>query len=228
MDGNGDAGGLFIDRPARMTLRNPNGVGEIRYTLDNSIPTAASALYAVPVDIPRSTIVRAALFIDGKPSSMPSKGYFRVLDLKRHDGGGVNYRVYLLPEPAMRLPDFDRLTPAASGAVHELSLAEVKLPREDNVAVVFDGYLEIATGGAYDFSLASDDGSKLYIDGKPVVDNDGSHGVLTAHGGTDLQPGRHAIRVEWFNGGGGAWLGAYYAGPGLPRQYIDPNRLTRR
>ena len=227
-DGNADAGGLFIDRSVRMTLRNPNAVGEIRYTLDTSVPTSGSPLYAGPVEILRSTLVRAALFVDGKPSSMPSKAYFRILNPKQHEGAGVNYSVYLLPEPAMRLPDFDRLSPVASGASHEISLAEVALPREDNVAVVFDGYLQIATGGTYDFSLASDDGSKLFVDGKPVVDNDGSHGVITAHGTIELQPGKHAIRAEWFNGGGGAWLGAYYQGPGIPRQYIDPNRLTRR
>jgi hypothetical protein len=227
-DGNADAGGLFIDRPARMTLTNPNAVGEIRYTLDNAIPTAGSALYTGPFDLTRNTIVRAAVFVGGKPASMPSKAFVRILDLKGRDRAGVDYKVYLLPDPAVRLPAFEQLSPVASGVSHEFSLAEVKLPREDNVAVVFEGDLTIATGGAYDFSLASDDGSKLYVDGKPVVDNDGSHGVITAHGGVDLQPGKHVIRVEWFNVGGGAWLGAYYQGPGLPRQYIDPNALSRR
>jgi len=94
--------------------------------------------------------------------------------------------------------------------------------------VVFEGELEITTAGAYTFSLASDDGSKLYVDGKTVVDNDGDHGVITKAGSVELQPGKHPIRVEWFNGGGGAWLGAYYEGPGVPRQFIDPNRLSPR
>ena len=31
-----------------------------------------------------------------------------------------------------------------------------------------------------------------------------------------------------FSGGGGAWLGAYFEGPGNPRQFIDPNRQTPR
>ncbi len=227
-DGNADGGGLFIDQPVRMSMRNPGPLGEIRYTLDNSIPTSASPLYSAPVTITRSTIVRATLFIDGKPASSPTKGYFRILEQTGHDLRGVNYKVYLLPDPAMRLPDFDRLTPVASGTTHEFSIAGLALPREANVAVVFDGFIQIAADGEYTFVLASDDGSKLSIDGKPVVDNDGSHGTVAANGGITLTPGKHAIRVEWFNGSGGAWLGAYFQGPGVPRQFIDPNLLSVR
>lgn len=224
--GNDPPGGLFINRPARMTIRNPNATGEIRYTLDHSTPTAASSLYTGPVEIARNTIVRATLFVAGQPASVPSTGYFRILDLTGPDARGVSYKVYLLPEAPVRLPDFSRLEPAASGVSHELTVAGLPLPRGDSIAVAFDGYLHIATAGTYSFALASDDGSKLYVDGKPVVDNDGDHGVVTANGRVDLKPGKHAIRVEWFNGGGGAWLGAYFEGPGIPRQFIDPNLLT--
>ena len=227
-DGNAGAGGLFVNQPAHMTIRNPNAVGDIRYTVDNSIPTTGSILYTGPVEITRNTIVRAAVFVDGKPASVPTTGYFRILNLKDAETRGVNYKVYLSPETLVRLPDFSRLSPAASGTSHELTIDGLQLPREDNVAVAFEGYLQIATAGAYTFALASDDGSKLYIDGKQVVDNDGDHGVIMANGGIDLQSGKHAIRVEWFNGGGGAWLGAYFQGPDIPRQFIDPNLLTPR
>jgi hypothetical protein len=225
-DGNAPAGGLFVNRPAKMTIRNPNAAGQVRYTLDSSIPTVGSPLYTGPVEIARNTIVRATLFVSGQAASVPATGYFRILDLKGPEARGVNYKAYLLPETPVRLPDFSRLEPATVGTSHELTIDGLTLPRGDSVAVVFEGYLHIAAAGAYSFALASDDGSKLYIDGKQVVDNDGDHGVVTANGNIDLQPGKHAIRVEWFNGGGGAWLGAYFEGPGIPRQFIDPNLLT--
>ncbi len=225
-DGNAPPGGLFVNAPAQMSIRNPNPVGEIRYTLDNSIPTSDSALYTAPVEIARNTIVRATLFVDGKPASVPATGYFRILNTAGAETRGVTWKAYLLPEGPVRLPDFSRLDAVASGASQEISIDGLSLPREDSVAVVFEGYLTLATAGSYSFALASDDGSKLYIDGKQVVDNDGDHGVITANGSVDLQPGRHAIRVEWFNGGGGSWLGAYFEGPGIPRQFIDPNLLT--
>lgn len=229
--GNSPAGGLFIIGPAQMSIRNPNmaaskAVGEVRYTLDGSIPSAASPLYHGPLPINRNTIVRATLFVDGQPASIPATGYFRIVDPAGPQPRGVTYRAYLLPGRPVRLPDFTRLESAASGTAHELSIDGLTLPREGSVAVVFEGFLNLSAGGAYNFSLASDDGSKLFIDGVQVVDNDGDHGVITANGSIDLKPGKHALRVEWFNGGGGSWLGAYFEGPGIPRQFIDPNMLT--
>jgi hypothetical protein len=225
-DGNGPSGGLFVNPSAQMTIRNPNAAGEIRYTLDNSIPSAGSALYTGPVKIAQSTIVRASLFVAGQPASVPATGYFRILDETRSGPRGLTYRVYLLPDTLVRLPDFAGLKPAASGTSHEVTLTGLTLPREDNIAVAFDGSIQLTAAGTYSFALSSDDGSKLYVDGKLVVDNDGSHGVIMANGSIDLEPGKHALRVEWFNGGGGAWLGAYFEGPGIVRQFIDPNRLT--
>jgi len=226
--GNAPAGGLFTDGPAQLSIRNPNAAGEIRYTLDGSIPTAQSPLYAKPVEIAHNTIVRAALFVGGTAASAMTTGYFRVLDSTVSAARGVTYKVYMLPEDSVRLPDFSKLKVAATGTARELTTDGLSLPNDANVAVTFDGYLNLATGGTYRFALTSDDGSKLYIDGKQVVDNDGAHGVIVAAGSVDLLPGKHAIRVEWFNGGGGAWLGSYFEGPGIARQPIDPNLLTSR
>lgn len=226
--GNDPAGGLFINQTAQMTIQNPNAIGEVRYTLDGATPTGASPLYAGPVEISRNTLVRATLFIDGQPASVPASAQFRILNLNASEPRGVTYKTYLLPDGSVRLPDFTRLEPASSGATYEVSLKDVKLPREDDVAVVFEGLLRIDAAGIYSFTLASDDGSKLYIGDRTVVDNDGDHGVIAAQGSANLEPGLHLIRVEWFNGGGGAWLGAYFEGPGIPRQFIDPNRLSPR
>lgn len=226
--GNSPAGGLFVGKSALMTIRNANSLGEIRYTLDGSTPTLTSARYTKPVKLTQSTVVRATLFVDGQAASVTSSGYFRVLKTDTAKARGVSYNVYLLPERSVRLPDFSQLKPTSSGITHEVSLDGLELPRNDNVGVVFEGYLEIAKAGEYSFSLASDDGSKLYINGTAVVDNDGDHGVISASGSVMLQPGKHILRVEYFNGGGGAWLGAYFEGPGILRQFIDPNMLTAK
>ena len=54
--------------------------------------------------------------------------------------------------------------------------------------------------GEYIFSLISDDGSKLYIDGKTVVDNDGNHGEKEVTGGAvKLSEGKHEIRIDYFD-----------------------------
>lgn len=225
--GNSPSGGLFINQTAQMRINNPSSVGEVRYTMDGSIPTMASPRYVRSVRIARSTIVRATLFVDGQAASIPVSAYFRMLNTRGAERG-LRYSAYLLPQGTVRLPDFSTMEPAASGVAYEFSLDGLTLPREFSVAVVFEGFIHIETAGAYNFSLASDDGSKLYINGRTVVDNDGDHGVITASGGIQLEAGRHPIRVEYFNGGGGSWLGAYIEGPGVPRQFIDPNSLTPR
>lgn len=52
--------------PARVTLSNQAGFGEIHYTLDGSEPSAASTAYVQPFDTPLAGSVRAAAFIDGR------------------------------------------------------------------------------------------------------------------------------------------------------------------
>jgi fibronectin-binding autotransporter adhesin len=76
------------------------------------------------------------------------------------------------------------------------------------------GALNITTGGLYTFNTASDDGSRLYIDGVLVVNNEGGHGVTTiTNNSVQLDAGRHEIRVEVVNNGGGGSLGVNYSGP---------------
>ena len=79
----------------------------------------------------------------------------------------------------------------------------------------------------YTFYTNSDDGSKLYVNGTEIVDNDGDHGVMERSGSLELTKGRHLIRVEFFNGGGGYHLDVKYKGPNVPKQIIPANHLYR-
>ena len=54
--------------------------------------------------------------------------------------------------------------------------------------------------GKYKFGLLSDDGSKLYIDNKTVIDNDGVHPPKTVTATVKLSGGIHSIRVSYFQG----------------------------
>lgn len=53
-----------------------SGEGQIRYTLDGSIPTETSALYTGPLTLTKTTTIRAACFEPGKvPSDVVTTGY---------------------------------------------------------------------------------------------------------------------------------------------------------
>ena len=65
------------------------------------------------------------------------------------------------------------------------------------------GVLAVATAGNYTFTLNSDDGSRLFIDGGLVVDNGGQHSPTTVSGSTFLTAGSHPFRVNFFEDQGG-------------------------
>ena len=136
-------------------------------------------------------------------------------------GSGLNVKYYEGTWSA--IPNFDALTPVFE-EIASVPTASIR-NRDDNYGLRFNGYLSIETAGSYTFYSHSDDGSKLYIDGTLVVDNDGLHGSVEVSGSTTLGVGRHSIQVDYFEAIGGAVLEARYEGPGIAKQIIPVNVL---
>lgn len=123
------------------------------------------------------------------------------------------------------IPDLDSIYPLTSGVVSNIDLS----PRlkDDYFAFIFSGLINISESGTYTFYTISDDGSKLYIDGYEVVDNDGAHGVQEASGFIPLAAGMHRIEVPFFEIGGGEVLEVAYKGPGIDKQSVPDSVLFR-
>lgn len=69
------SGGIF-PRPMTVEIQVPTGA-EIRYTLDCTEPTLTSPLYEGPIEIPKTTVVRARAFQGGlNPSTVATQTYF--------------------------------------------------------------------------------------------------------------------------------------------------------
>jgi len=64
------------------------------------------------------------------------------------------------------------------------------------------GVIKIAKDGKYKFYTNSDDGSRLAIDGKQVVDNGGLHAMEEKDGDVELKAGNHDIKIEYFENDG--------------------------
>jgi mono/diheme cytochrome c family protein len=131
---------------------------------------------------------------------------------------GLAFDYYELSGNVDRLPDFSQLTPNASGMVETFTLDLPTPKRESNFGVRFRGLISVAETGAYRFSTRSDDGSKLFINGVQVVDNDGTHGMENKSGTIQLPAGDHLIEVIFFQAGGGYGLNVFWSGPGIPRR----------
>jgi cytochrome c553 len=117
-----------------------------------------------------------------------------------------------------RLPDFTKLKPNETGVAAAFDLVAAR--RHNDYALVFDGVFKIEKEGQYKFWLSSDDGSKLYIDDKLVVDNDGVHPPKTVTNSTRLSVGLHRVRVAFFQAGGGDELSVEISGSGLAQQNL--------
>lgn len=113
------------------------------------------------------------------------------------------------------VPSFDSLQPVKTGRLDNINL----LPREqDNFyGFRFDVRISVETPGAYTFYTASDDGSKLYVDGQLVVNNDGLHPAVEKNGVVTLATGEHDVRVEYFEKTGGDSLQVLWSGPGISK-----------
>ncbi len=119
-----------------------------------------------------------------------------------------------------KVPDFAKLKPKAtgSGVAFDVSAAM----RSNNYAMRFEGYVNIEAAGEYTLTTTSDDGSKLAIDGKLIVDNDGVHPPQGKSASKELTKGIHKVTVDFFQGGGGAELDVEIEGRGLGRQQLGP------
>jgi mono/diheme cytochrome c family protein len=115
-----------------------------------------------------------------------------------------------------RVPDFGKLKPRSAGVGYAFDLSSAQ--RGNDFAFQFEGYFKADRDGTYTFTLHSDDGSKLSIDGQKVVDNDGVHAPKAATGSVKLTRGVHKVEVGFFQVGGGAELDVQVAGPGVPQQ----------
>jgi len=220
------SGGLFTKSNVEVKLNNPNPSGIIYYTVDGSDPSIESGLkYTAPFSVDSTTLVRAIVAEEGKASSTITAGSYRLISTDKKSE--IVYHIYPL-ENLTALPDFRNLKPSQTGSVMEFESGILdSLESAASTAVVFTSILKIDTAGSYTFYTNSDDGSKLYIDGQLVVDSDGDHGVQERSGSINLKKGAHAIKIEYFNGGGGYYLDAKYKGPGIGKQIIPANKLNQ-
>lgn len=145
------------------------------------------------------------------------------------EAAGLSAAYYELTAPSA-LPDFSTLAPYLVETVANLGYASTNdvfagSGRADNVGAVFTGWIEIPSTGFWTLSTRSDDGSKLWIGEDLVVNNDGVHGMQTRSGTRPLAAGLHPVRVEFFEGGGGAGLYMYWSGPGISTATVPPERL---
>ncbi|MFH1732321.1 MAG: PQQ-binding-like beta-propeller repeat protein [Planctomycetota bacterium] len=200
--------------------------GEIRYTLDGSDPTKASLKYeGRPIQIERTLTLKARFFHEDGGMSPVSDVTFSRMEPVAWKGlmlePGLDYHYYEGSWP--NLPDFRKVKPVQSGVVANFSPGPAR--RDDNFGLQFSGYVKIARDGQYTFYTVSDDGSRLFIADKLIVNNDGTHPPVEKAGSIELKAGMYAIRVEFAEVTGGQELRVLYSGPDVRKQEVPQSVL---
>jgi hypothetical protein len=123
------------------------------------------------------------------------------------------------------LPDFEAMTPVSQDTTAAFTMAPAQ--RDDHFGLRFTSYVEIPSSetGTYTFYTTSDDGSRLLVNGREVVNNDGLHAPEEQSGTVSLSSGWHKIVVEYFEKEYAETLKVSWKGPSFSKEEIPSSRL---
>jgi predicted alpha-1,2-mannosidase len=173
---------------------------EIRYTLNGSEPNEKSAIYTKPVKIDKSLTIKLKAFKPGYRASstsayQASKAQFIPSVNRVFTKNGMDY-VYYEGTFARTSEIVKKGIFKKKGQCNEPTTKVADIA--DHYGIIFSGYIFAPADGVYTFLTSSDDGSKLIINNIEVVDNDGSHGDISASGRIALKKGFHPYQLLYF------------------------------
>lgn len=120
-------------------------------------------------------------------------------------------KYYYIPGKFESVMELDTANATQKGYATQVRFTEVK-NRAREYGLIFEGYINVNEDATFEFSLVSNDGSKLYIDDQLVVDNDGRTFQYERSGGAPLKAGVHKIKVMYFDNGPATALQLYVKG----------------
>ncbi|WP_033151139.1 family 20 glycosylhydrolase [Prevotella sp. RM4] len=188
-----------------MAVSCADPLATVRYTTDGSFPNKNSQLYNGPVKVDETTHFILRTFApNGQAGEMLKADFLKqgLLEPVKADASKLtqgldavwyNYRGEKCRE--IHKAPFNGNYPANDVVIPE----GVK----GNIGLIITGYLRVPEDGVYTFSLMSDDGSWLKIDGNMVVDNDRPQSPHEEVSQQALKAGLHKIEVRYFDSNGG-------------------------
>jgi hypothetical protein len=96
----------------------------------------------------------------------------------------------------------------------------------DYFSVRWTGRVEPESSGTWSFHVVSDDGARLWVDGRLIIDDWKVRGTEERTGSIELESGRKAeIRLEYFDCVSMAQAHLSWSGPDRRKELIPPDRL---
>lgn len=199
---------------------------EIHYTLDGTEPNENSPVFKQPITITETAIIKARCYKNGKPVSPAETVTLTKAELHPATKISDAYPrlICTIYEGNWNtLPDFSNLTSFRETLAEKIFVPEHE--KKEYEGRRYTGYIFVHEDDVYEFALTSDDGARLYINDKLVVNNDGLHVAVTKNGFIALEKGMHKITIDWFNKTGAADLKLEWTQLGGQLQEVSPNNL---
>lgn len=147
---------------------------------------------------------------------------------------GLDVSFYAFSAALSAMPDVEGLEPVSesvAAVVDQPSTAGAWIwappSLADRFAAVFDGVLAVPVSGRWRLHLMSDDGSKLFLDGRNVLDHDGLHGMTEKEKSAvvPLSRGLHQLRLECFENSGNSGVRLAWSLDGFPKETVPARFL---
>ncbi|MCH2175157.1 MAG: PA14 domain-containing protein [Lentisphaeria bacterium] len=189
---------------------------ELRFTIDGSEPTEVSPLFPKEgITITETTnFIIKAFANDGtnyKPYTLTYESP-KLLEPTKVDTAnlktGLQYTAYKIPPKTKRIPDFAKLEEIGKGVIQadqlqqQIQLEKVKeeINRKEDFALHITGYITVPKDQVYNIYVASDDGSRLFINDELVIDlNSASdYDPWFKDGYVGLKAGTHKVDIYYY------------------------------
>jgi len=175
-------------RTARLLLTSPRLENRMEMGADLRFGPDRGEILVSRVEIRRWT---PAVAFAGAPAAAPGVPQQPGLAAEYHDG------IHLANLKKTAVDDnllFDWQGPAWRGGP------------QDQFSIRWTGAIRPARKGRYLVEVQSDDGVRIFVGGREVISNWTNHPPLTDAAVCDLDAGTYPLKVEYFDGGGGAYL----------------------
>lgn len=139
--------------------------------------------------ISTSRMELSAQFFD--PILPPFKGEVYIVP---EDWRPYGYGPYIEEQDPIQEVEWRRIEVPDQDITHKFKDIDLKY----GFGILFKNVMKLDTAGYYIFNLASDDGSRLWIDEQEVIDNDGDHAYRMMSDTIILDKGFHRVKIWYY------------------------------
>ena len=216
-------GGAFTNS-VTVTLTNATAGAVMYYTLDGSAPTTNSPLYAAPFILTNSTVIKAKGFKSGFVDS--SVAVATLLNSSAVGSGtgltgsyySNQFKTFNNPATLVRADATVNFNWGNGSPDPGISA--------DHFTVRWTGAVQPPLGDTYTFYTTTDDGVRLWINERLIIDSWVDQGPTERSGSITLVgQQRYNIRMEYYENGGGAVATLSWGNPSMSKVIIPQNQL---